>query len=70
MSYMPFDFGAGFLEGVLIALATIALKVSRVIGRIFFRVSSRGSSIFCVCFIAILYHAGYNLKPTDGAFVA
>jgi len=64
------DFGAGFLEGVLIALSTIAVKVSRVIGRIFFRVSSRGSSTFRVCFIAILYHAGCNQEPAESAFTA
>jgi len=55
-----FDFGAGFLEGVVMAFATIVVKVSRVIGRIFFRVSSRGSKVFRIRFITILYHAGCN----------
>ena len=38
------------------AFATIAVKASRVIGRIFPRVSLRGSSIFRVRFISLLYH--------------
>ena len=62
-----FDFGSAFLEGVLIALATIAVKASRVIGRIFFRVSSRGSNFFRLCFITVFYHAGYRLKPAASA---
>jgi len=49
------------------ALATIAVKASRVIGRIFFRVSSRGSNFFRLCFTTIFYHAGYRLKPAASA---
>jgi hypothetical protein len=36
------DFGAGFVEGELIALPSIRWNASRVMGRIFFFVSSRG----------------------------
>ena len=56
----------GFLEAVfafvLAAFFKIAAKAPRVIGRIFFRVSSRGSKFFCLCFIDLLYHARRRLR--------
>ena len=38
------------------------MKVSRVIGRIFFRVSSRGCRVFRVRFISLLYHFACILR--------
>jgi hypothetical protein len=42
---------------VLAAFRKMAAKVLRVIGFIFFRVSSRGSRFSCFRFIDVLYHA-------------
>ena len=56
----------GFLETVfacvLAAFLKMAANVLRVIGCIFFRVSSRGSKFSCLRFIDLLYHARRTLR--------
>jgi hypothetical protein len=47
---------------VLAAFLKIAVNRSRVIGRIFFRVSSSGSKVFLARFIDLLYHAPRALR--------
>jgi hypothetical protein len=51
---------------VLAAFFKIAANAPRVIGRIFFRVSLRGSRFFCLRFIGLLYHARRALRIGKG----
>jgi hypothetical protein len=67
-------YGKSFLEKafacVLAAFLSSAVNRSRVIGCIFFRVSSSGSKFFFVRFIAQLYHApqALRIEKTDLLF--